>query len=73
MPAATAEYSYNGCGRLQCLNPTSQQVYNYELLLRRIARRAPSAAMLSFAIFNFRSYAGGAHNPYYSTGAAGSV
>ncbi|WIA09726.1 hypothetical protein OEZ85_009106 [Tetradesmus obliquus] len=51
------EYSANGCLRLQCTSIASQRVADYEVLLRRVMRRAPNAALLSFGIFSFGSTA----------------
>jgi hypothetical protein len=39
------------------LLPLLQQVADYESLIRRVMRRAPQAALMSFAIFGFNSYA----------------
>jgi hypothetical protein len=55
----------------------SLQVVAYEVLLRRLIRRAPNAALLAFEGFNFASYDSATTSskavqlpaPYYNTGA----
>jgi hypothetical protein len=55
------------------------QVADYESLLRRVIRRAPSAGLMSFSIFAFNAHMGVAANgkniklpaPYYNTGTFG--
>lgn len=47
------EYSANGCLRLQCTSIVSPRVADYEVLLRRVMRRAPNAAVMSLGIFSY--------------------
>jgi hypothetical protein len=56
----------------RCCKPlTASQVAAFELLLRRLIRRAPNAALLSVGTFNFQSFKVGpaqVPNPLYGSG-----
>ena len=60
------EYSINGYGG-QCQCFTSPQVAGYETLLRKVIKRAPKAALMSFAAFMWLDKHGN-RTAYFETG-----